>query len=729
MKLKNIFFISIVLFSILTGCKDPDVIYRNSYTVQFNANGGSGEMESATYGQFVASPLPVCQFTPPNPDQQFYGWSLKSTSKDIVYRDAETITVSKNLTLFAVWGAKAFYTIIEKGENIPLMIPGENEPVQSGSEQVCVLFANRTDAGGTYKIDDVPFVEMEQAALLLANNEKVNGVQTYTSRYEGNKYIINRRFTNRRGLSVNATMVFDFDSQTVYCDDYDGFVIQIESKGSLDVTGCLKDSDNNYILLDEISVVDTKGKPVTFDCAKYNIPMIKQNGKLYIPFALLNSLLLEQRYRPVFYCNGKLFMYFANTNYKNSGFTYPAAPQSRSVALKELNYNLFCFKIDYFYGLFKEHIQDSTDYLCRNQTNLYSLFMSDNPKDASKAVYEFCNSVAADEHTIMTNYSPYSGNNTETTEYVTRNSKSYLSVSSFSEYITKIYLSRFYKYTEEEYSSNGFTYKIDTSSYNPFIFKSTYVPTGEERSFSSFLVVDKYQGTEKVSGASVAYLTFNNFATYSSDDLNPKNYKNNIDKFITDLEGINKIQNTFNLLIYAQNKIRSNPDIKTVVIDLSCNTGGSCNAAALMVAWALGKSAFNVSSSLTGAKCEKCYMVDLNMDYKFGKTEDVLSDDVKVYCLISGASFSSSNYVAAQFKGSGKVTLIGEHSSGGVCVVDYITTADGNTFGMSCRNSMDKLINGVNTSTDTGIAPDISLAKMENMFNRAKFAEYLDNLK
>ena len=75
--------------------------YKNipvvTYTVSFDANGGTGSMADATgvSGDYV---LPVCGFTAPN-GKQFKAWSVGGVEKAA----GDTITVNANTTVTAIW--------------------------------------------------------------------------------------------------------------------------------------------------------------------------------------------------------------------------------------------------------------------------------------------------------------------------------------------------------------------------------------------------------------------------------------------------------------------------------------------------------------------------------------------------------------------------------------------------------------------------------------------------
>ena len=98
----------ILLIFTLFACKEADTeyIYRNTFTVSFDANGGSGKMESQTFEQEKSQNLSKNNFTSPQSGKVFAGWVKDTDSKTADYTDGQSITVGKNLTLYALWLAK-----------------------------------------------------------------------------------------------------------------------------------------------------------------------------------------------------------------------------------------------------------------------------------------------------------------------------------------------------------------------------------------------------------------------------------------------------------------------------------------------------------------------------------------------------------------------------------------------------------------------------------------------
>ncbi|MBQ3922037.1 MAG: InlB B-repeat-containing protein, partial [Spirochaetales bacterium] len=88
---------SLMLLLFISCSQDPntEIIYRNTFTVTFHANGGNGEMEDQTFVQDEQQALSKNAFTASQSGRTFGGWATKATGEK-VYSDAQFITVTKN---------------------------------------------------------------------------------------------------------------------------------------------------------------------------------------------------------------------------------------------------------------------------------------------------------------------------------------------------------------------------------------------------------------------------------------------------------------------------------------------------------------------------------------------------------------------------------------------------------------------------------------------------------
>ena len=182
-------------------------------------------------------------------------------------------------------------------------------------------------------------------------------------------------------------------------------------------------------------------------------------------------------------------------------------------------------------------------------------------------------------------------------------------------------------------------------------------------------------------------------------------------------------------IIYANSQIkREDSPIKNIVIDLSTNGGGNAAAAIYVISWFLDDAPMALRDTFTGAETNAIYRADVNMDGEFDDQDNVASG-YGLYCLTTNNFFSCGNLVPAAFRSSGSVTLIGQPTGGGSCVVQPCTTAAGTIFQISGSKQVSIIKNGSFYNTDNGVEPDFRLEKPESFYDRPALVEYLHNLK
>ena len=164
------------------------------------------------------------------------------------------------------------------------------------------------------------------------------------------------------------------------------------------------------------------------------------------------------------------------------------------------------------------------------------------------------------------------------------------------------------------------------------------------------------------------------------------------------------------------------------MLDLSNNYGGNTSAAIFVISWFLGEADIALRDVFTGAETNAVYLADVNLDGEFND-DDTVGTGYKLYCLTSNCSFSCGNLVPAACKSSGKVTLVGQTTGGGSCVVLPCTTAAGTVFQISGSMQISIIQNGSFYNTDSGIVPHFFLDKPESYYDRPALAEYLRELK
>ncbi len=107
---------------------------RNAYTVRFDANGGTGNMDSVSVYYSDSYSLPECGFTAPV-DKYFIGWSTEPDAAEVEYSVGGSYQIEGNVTFYAVWADRTVITVyLEGGEYTYDGMPhtGTVEKVEAG---------------------------------------------------------------------------------------------------------------------------------------------------------------------------------------------------------------------------------------------------------------------------------------------------------------------------------------------------------------------------------------------------------------------------------------------------------------------------------------------------------------------------------------------------------------------------------------------------------------------
>ena len=188
-------------------------------------------------------------------------------------------------------------------------------------------------------------------------------------------------------------------------------------------------------------------------------------------------------------------------------------------------------------------------------------------------------------------------------------------------------------------------------------------------------------------------------------------------------------KDTIGIIAYSVQRIlRKNSPVKNVVIDLSCNFGGTIDSAIYTIGALIGTTSMSIEDSFTGALVTSIYSVDTNFDGKFNSKDHLKGKGLNIYCLASGASFSCGNLVPCMFKQSPDAAIIGDTSGGGACSVLWISTASGASLRISSHNRISFTKNGSFYDIDRGAEADFFLSKKDSYYNRKKLTKYIDSL-
>ena len=157
-------------------------------------------------------------------------------------------------------------------------------------------------------------------------------------------------------------------------------------------------------------------------------------------------------------------------------------------------------------------------------------------------------------------------------------------------------------------------------------------------------------------------------------------------------------------------EIAAHPEVKNVVIDLTCNSGGLADAVMDIMGYLQnGVSTATLRSGNTGSTHTEQYKIDTNLDGVVDE-RDSFEGRYHFYIMTSECSFSCANFLPALAKEQGAATIIGHHSAGGSCPVVSVRDLFGTMFCYSGDWSLyahDEA--GELKTVDGGVEPDLWL--------------------
>ena len=532
-------------------------------------------------------------------------------------------------------------------------------------------------------VDDLPYMNLPDFVGLVNRLNDYYGVDTTYSGAAGENpeeydivYSLNKAVTS-----------FDFKEGSVYFGNYDAFFAR-PGRSMLDVLYASGINARSGLpeLFKRVTdpLMDRAGESVTIPLADYAIPLIAQDGKYLVPLHTLFSLLWCIPMSQCVYFNGQA-VFLGGSDMFVEAATNPLTgePSTRLSALGQLYYGAekrlrsedfaffglgeLCMELDYFYGLKDaHHVKDFFSLLLN--TEYFTRLIDPDTAVADAALEDFINYYLDDLH------SGYLGNSWMT-GYETQLETADTGISSFKD------------------SGIGKRYNAARESAMP----------------------DGYKFYQEV--GNTAYVTFDRFLADGS-----------MDYYSLNLDDPDCVRDTISLVLYANHQItRPNSPIENVVLDLSLNTGGDADAAVFVIGWYLGIATITNVNTFSGAQGTAMYLVDTDLDRLFTR-EDSLDTRYNLYCLISPYSFSCANLVPWCFKTSGFVTLLGDTTGGGSCVVLPRSTAWGTSFKISGNSRLSFVKNGSFYDVDQGVEPDIALTRLSSFYNREALTDLINKL-
>ena len=501
-------------------------------------------------------------------------------------------------------------------------------------------------------------------------------------------------------------LLFNFDDSTVYISDPDMYSASVGAVNGPDELGSsatvLKDENGNPIYdengnpavnlfyrVDDGSTFTCSGSPMILNLSETCITMIRTGEGTLLPLAVLNTLFSAGSHFNMVFNGNYLFLlvgYAIDDTYTDAygntlrDYYYDAPSTERSEALAQLNYDLLCIELDLKYGLKENHgITDSFETYFE-LIGLKDEMLAADGSSFVAALEKLTRSYLADFHSGLSYISPYAGST----------------------------------YTSPSYGIPASTQYVNDAEVD---FRAARRAAGltADDGYGNDVILQPYMEV-----GDTAYITFDAFTSYGYNFYDPE-IQANLESLIG--------EDTLALVIYAAKQInRENTPIKHVVIDLSLNGGGQVKAATFINAWLLGSANLSTENPTTGARYNVTYKVDTDLDGYITEADALDLDRFDVYCLTSLNSFSCGNLVPFCLKDSGKVTLIGQTSGGGSCMVSNTITADGTIFSYSGSSRMCSVKNGSFYNVDEGASPDFVIRKTAHFYDREWLNSFIADL-
>ena len=517
-------------------------------------------------------------------------------------------------------------------------------------------------------VTDLPYIEVNDWLSLMDNFFDGPGTDiNYSIETDGPVVTYTRHNSDSEARDNGATMVIDFDKNSIDFMDYNVFCLRGNAATLLDtVTMNLLNEAGEPVLLEKVDTgsFTRYGDELIFPLSDYGIDLIMQDGLYLVPLQTMSDIVMPNTTMGSFFFNGQCVIVSADIS-ACADLYYAAPTGDRSEALAEFGYNELCMMMDYFYGLKETHRIESFDRLF-DDIGFKGPLTGPSAEQADKAIYRLTTDFLDDNHTDWHGFSYLAGP---------------LDYSASGAARTKLF---------------AYLERLNAA-------KAQFYPDG-------------IPGYEEI--GNTAYISFDTFMNLTR---NGEDYY-----LVEDLQDF-PAEDSIALIMRAHEQIyRENSPIENVVLDLSTNLGGSESAAVFTIAWFLGEAAISGPDNMTGAMGTTTYRADVNRDGVFDEKDTVA--DKNLFCLISPCSFSSGNLVPCVFKDSGMVTLLGRTSGGGACSILNVSTAWGTSFQISVNICASFLKNGAFYDVDRGAEPDYVLTVPDSFYDRAALTDYLNSL-
>ena len=486
-------------------------------------------------------------------------------------------------------------------------------------EEKSVKFTNYSDeydikatSMKAYFIDSgvTPYVEGQNFMETLDGFSDMSNI-TFTKSGLFSEFRINLRLQN----IVTVSTIFNWDKNTIRFTDL--YATQISKEGAqTDFMKHLKVTSENV----------KGGGSVTLELEKYGFDILYNEGRVLIPFSIMNFIYCSQNYYNIYY-NGSEFAgdYLAigtKSSEYQTVYKTELRGQQPSQELRNETYNFMSFVMHYYYGL-----NDMNPNVESDLKSLEAEIRSTDPKVFMGGEAKFINQKLNELHSGLITLSYYMNP---------------------SDYISADY--------QSESATNTRAAASDLAS-------------AKAKNYGA----DKFPVVRFSSNTAIIF--FDEFSTAATSDIY------NEDGSVKD-KAYEK--DTYELFRYAFTEIKKHSEIQNVVIDLSQNGGGNLAALLKTLGFLTNDEVFYTTYNLlNGRKSFMGVKSDVLDNGKYG--EDAYTG-YKYFIQTSLLTYSSANIMSGISKNYKYATIIGQKSGGGMCSILPVVFPDGTTVQISSTN-------------------------------------------
>ena len=475
--------------------------------------------------------------------------------------------------------------------------------------------------------------------------------------------------TLKNGLG--GELVCDVDAGTISTTDW---VKVITPKLPLEGSAkSLRDSNCGFVRVTGIAY-EGDPAPVTFDFAKYGIKIYADDRDVYLPISILSNMMTDIATNHLRYDGKSLYINRVELSatpddpiLMNETMLARLAGENRPADIIDQCYADLCFTFDYFFGhpgkapldaaLAEKGLDAALDDLGEKGAEIKNGLRSPDMTEYMSALQKLFLSCLSDGHTVATDLTSLINSEAVTSDRVL---SARLALDSLKD-------------------------TLDSKTTMEQILHMAITPQ------------------RQLAWGDKNYLEYGSTAiirldTFMPDEAAWASYYKGEGSFPNDCVGI---------VVSGLRKAAENANIKNVLIDLTCNGGGSSDVLMMITGLTTGQNQLYGENMLTGQKMLVTYETDNNFDGVFDEKDKEARFDFNYGVLTTRQAFSCGNLCPIIMREGGAV-VIGEPTSGGSCCIQVGTDIQGIRFMMS--SCQWHLVDSKGKSVEGGCTVDLPIA-------------------